>query len=156
EHPTIGSIHLTVDPAQPTDPNTPSAITLAGYGPIHPDLIANFPVTRLLRTRTGDQTSRPDGHDRRRPTASQTRQVQTSHPTCIAPGCRMPSVDCDLDHTIPYAETQWTQASQLAPLCRHDHRIRHHTGWNYKINTDGTITWTSPIGTAYTTSGRDP
>lgn len=68
----------------------------------------------------------------------------------------MPAVDCDLDHTVPYSESRWTEASRLAPLCRNDHRIRHKAGWRYTVGTDRTITWHSPIGTTYRINNRDP
>ena len=156
EHPTIGSIHLTVHPERLTNPELHPAVTLAGYGPILPDLLKNLDHTRKTPTGTAHPTPDTDGHSRRRPTANQQRQVRANHPTCIAPGCRMPSVDCDLDHTVPYAESRRTETTRLAPLCRKDHRIRHTAGWTYRGEDDRTITWQSPLGTTYTTNNRDP
>jgi hypothetical protein len=38
--------------------------------------------------------------------------------TCRAPGCDHPAMQCDLDHTIPYADGGATHASNLKCLCR--------------------------------------
>ena len=158
---TSGSVHITTDLAtlarlaeHPGD--------LAGYGPVIADIARQ--TTRQLGTSpwewtvTHPDTGMPisDGTTRRRPTSSQTRTVRTRTRTCIAPGCRMPTVNCDLDHTQPWAEHGVTDSEGLEPLCRHDHCIRHQTGWTYAAIDDGDYLWTSPLGTAYTTSGRDP
>lgn len=37
----------------------------------------------------------------RRPTAAQKRRVRALYPTCVFPGCRQPSYNCDLDHRKP-------------------------------------------------------
>jgi hypothetical protein len=98
-----------------------------------------------------------DGTTRRRPTASQVRKVKTKNRTCVAPGCRNPVVDCDIDHTKTWAETGITNSNDLAALCRHDHCIRHQTGWTYQPLDNGDYLWTSPLGgPGYTTSGNDP
>lgn len=68
----------------------------------------------------------------------------------------MPTVDCDLDHTTPYSESRTTETGDSAPLCRHDHCVRHATGWTYTRRPDGDIVWKGPLGTTYTASGRDP
>ena len=46
--------------------------------------------------------------------------------TCRAPGCDRPAVDCDLDHTIPYADGGVTHPSNLKCLCRH-HDLNSHS-----------------------------
>jgi hypothetical protein len=77
-------------------------------------------------------------------------------PTCIAPGCRKPTISCDIDHTRPWSETGVTDSENLGPLCRPDHCTRHQSGWTYTILPDGDILWSSPIGTTYTVHGADP
>jgi hypothetical protein len=156
-----GSVHLTVDLATLAQLNDDSA-DLAGYGPVGADIARQ--VTIQLGEGIWDWTlSHPDtglpladGTTRRRPTASQVRRVKANNRTCIAPGCRMPVNDCDLDHTRTWAATGVTDSRDLAALCRRDHSIRHHTGWTYQPRPDGDYQWTSPLGTAYTTTGRDP
>ncbi|MEQ7848588.1 HNH endonuclease signature motif containing protein [Nocardioides kribbensis] len=68
---------------------------------------------------------------------------------CVFPGCTVPSRRCDLDHITPYrpvdqgGESGQTHPSNLAPLCRHHHRLKT-TGsegspaWSYTRHPDGT------------------
>jgi hypothetical protein len=42
--------------------------------------------------------------------------------TCRWPGCDRPAHDCDLDHTIPYANGGPTHASNLKCYCRTHHQ----------------------------------
>ncbi|MEX1004735.1 MAG: DUF222 domain-containing protein [Acidimicrobiia bacterium] len=160
--PRKGSVHLTVDLATLTQLKDLSG-DLAGYGPVIAD------ITRQLSSQLGEgvwdwtvvhpDTGMPigDGTTRRRPTASQIRKVKAKNRTCVAPGCRAPVVDCDIDHTNSWAETGVTDSNDLAALCRHDHCIRHQTGWTYQPLPNGDYLWTSPLGgPGYTTSGNDP
>ncbi len=96
------------------------------------------------------------GTTQRRPTGSQRRYLQARYKTCVWVGCRMPSVDCDLDHNRPYAEGGCTHDHNLAPLCRFHHRTRHNTNWTYKRLPNGDHQWTSPLNRTYTTNGRSP
>jgi hypothetical protein len=156
-----GSVHITVDLSTLTrlldEPGD-----LAGYGPVVADIARQ--VTAQLGTQpwewtvTGDRSDLPiaDGTTRRRPTASQARRVRARTPTCAAPGCRQPAIHCDLDHIRPWAETGTTDTEELAPCCERDHCTRHATGWTYRRLPDGDYLWKSPLGTTYTTSGRDP
>lgn len=156
-----GSVHLLVDLATLAGMCENTA-DLAGYGPVAADIARQ--VTKKLGegvwdwTATHPETGMPaaDGTTRRRPTASQVRKVKTRNRTCVAPGCRMPTIDCDIDHTRPWADTGRTDSKDLAALCRHDHCIRHQTGWTYQRLADGDYLWTSPLGGHYTTSGNDP
>ncbi len=156
-----GTVHVTVDLATLTRlADHPG--DLAGYGPICADL-ARQTAIQLSRGRwdwtvTDPDTGLPvgDGTTRRRPSATQLRQVRAKNPTCVAPACRMPVVDCDIDHIRPWADTGTTNTDDLAPLCRHDHCTRHQGGWSYQPLDNGDYLWTSPLGTAYTTTGADP
>jgi hypothetical protein len=93
---------------------------------------------------------------RRRPLASQRRRVEMRDPVCVFPGCRRPARDCDLDHRIPWAVVRRTRTRDLAPLCRHDHVIRHRAGWRYRRLPNGDYLWISRLGHTYTTSGEPP
>jgi Domain of unknown function (DUF222) len=93
---------------------------------------------------------------RRRPRASQTRQVRARYRACIFPGCRRPAGSSDLDHTTRYADGGPTLERNLAPLCRFHHRAKDEAAWNYRRRTDGDHVWTSPLGHTYLTSGRSP
>ena len=135
---------------------------LAGYGPIVADLARQVAEHqqgaewRWTLTHPDSGQVITNGTTRRRPNTSQRRQVETRHRTCVFPGCRMPATDCDLDHRIPWAEGGPTTIDNLAPLCRHDHQIRHRSGWTHQPLPDGDHQWTSRLGHTYTTSGQPP
>lgn len=135
---------------------------LAGYGPV----IADIARQVADKQRDGEwrwviddpHTGLPiaNGATRRRPGAQQRRDVETRNPTCIHPGCRMPAAETDLDHRVPWAQQRRTHTDNLAPLCRYHHRIKHEAGWNYKAAGNGDYVFSTPLGHAYTTSGRSP
>lgn len=135
---------------------------LAGFGPVIADIARQ--VTEQQHdaewrwTVAHPETGLPVHHGitRRRATPTQRRQVETYNTTCVFPGCRMPATSCDLDHRVPWSEKGPTITDNLAPLCRHDHRIRHQTGWSHRALPDGDFQWTSPLGHTYTTSGQSP
>ncbi len=135
---------------------------LNGYGPVIADIArqtAEHQVKGEWRWTLRDpDTGQPidGGILRRRPTAAQRRKIEALHKTCVHPGCRMPSVDCDIDHQIPWSERRLTCTDDLGPLCRHHHRIRHAFGWSYEMVDGGDILFSSPLRHHYTTSGRPP
>ena len=135
---------------------------LAGYGPVIADL-ARQVAEQQQGAKWRWTVTHPDsgqviysGVTRRRPTAAQRRNVESRNRVCIFPGCRMPAIDCDLDHRIPWAEGGPTTTDQLVPLCRHDHLTRHRSGWKHQSLPDGDHQWTSRLGHRYTTSGQPP
>ena len=134
---------------------------LAGYGPVIADIarqVAGESHDAEWRYTVTDPNGGviTNGTTRRRPTASQVREVHAQHPTCVFPGCRMPAADCDLDHRIPYAEGGPTISPNLAPLCRHDHRIRTTAGWVHSPLPGGSHEWKTKLGHTYVTSGAPP
>jgi hypothetical protein len=80
---------------------------LAGYGPVIADIARQIAErqhgSEWRWTLTDPDTGLPvdSGITRRRPSVGLRRSVETRNPTCVFPGCRMPSTDCDLDHRIP-------------------------------------------------------
>lgn len=135
---------------------------LGGYGPVIAD-VARQVVAQQERgewrfTVTHPQSGRPihSGTTRRRPKAAERRHVQARARTCVFPGCRMPALDCDLDHEIPWSEGGPTHVDSLTPLCRHDHVNRHHCGWRYQRLANGDFKWISRLGHVYRTSGKPP
>jgi hypothetical protein len=77
---------------------------------------------------------------------------------CRFPGCAAPASQCDTDHVRPWPHGP-TTASNLGPGCRGHHRVKTHSGWQCEVNRDGSMTWTSPLGTRHTTHPwdyRDP
>jgi hypothetical protein len=133
---------------------------LNGFGPILAD-IARQVAEHQEQTERRWSLIDPDtgqpidgGITRRKPTASQRRMAETLHPTCIHPGCRMPAVDCDIDHRVPYSDQPVTCTCELGPMCRHHHVIRHEYGWSYDLIDGGDFLFTSPFGHQYRTSGK--
>ncbi len=135
---------------------------LAGYGPVIADIARQVTEQQESAewryTVTHPQTSAPvfNGTTRRRPTASQRRHVEARDRTCIFPGCRMPATNSDLDHRVPWSEGGPTTVWNLDPLCRHDHRIKHQSGWTHRPLPNGDHQWTTKLGHTYTTSGSKP
>ena len=133
---------------------------LAGYGPVIADIARQTTAKqkkgewRYTITHGGQVVD--SGTTRRRPTTSQRRRAQTNNPTCIFPGCRMPSTSCDLYHTKPWSEGGPTTVDNLPPVCRHDHVTRHKAHWKHRALPNGDHQWTSPLGHTYTTSGKPP
>lgn len=135
---------------------------LAGYGPVIADIARqvaeNQPGAEWRWTLTHPDSGQvvDNGTTRRRPTSRQRRHVEARDRTCVFPGCRMPAANCDLDHRQPWARGGPTKVRNLAPLCRHNHNIRHRCGWTYKALPSGDYFWTSRLGHTYTTSGLPP
>lgn len=133
---------------------------LRGFGPVISDIARQVaeqqPDSEWRYTVTDDQGQVVNnGTTRRRPNAAQTRQVEARNPTCVFPGCRMPASECDLDHNQTWSAGGPTEVENLAPLCRHDHVIRHG-GWAIKQSRPGTYQWTSPLGHSYTVGPGPP
>ncbi|QGG41365.1 HNH endonuclease signature motif containing protein [Aeromicrobium yanjiei] len=51
--------------------------------------------------------------------------LQFLHGVCQAPGCRVPSERCDLDHRIPHPVGP-TTGDNMGPLCRRHHNLKGH------------------------------
>jgi hypothetical protein len=81
--------------------------------------------------------------------------VQVRQRRCSHPGCRRPAARCDLDHTIPFDQGGRTCECNLAPLCRHHHRCKQAAGWQLTQPKPGHMTWQTPSGRVYETTG-DP
>ena len=92
----------------------------------------------------------------RRPTAGQRRHLEATYPTCVFPGCRQPSFQCDLDHRKPHSQGGPTHNDNLGPLCRHHHMVRHHAPWQLLRLPDGDHQWTSPLGHTYVRKRAPP
>jgi hypothetical protein len=72
--------------------------------------------------------------------------------TCRWPGCDHPAIDCDVDHTIPYAQCGATHAANLKCYCRTHHLMKTFMGWAEQQLPDGTLIVTSPAGQTYVTT----
>ncbi|MDT7735402.1 MAG: hypothetical protein QOE12_2576 [Mycobacterium sp.] len=72
--------------------------------------------------------------------------------TCRWPGCDHPAFDCDIDHTVPYADGGPAHASNLKCYCRTHHLVKTFLGWRDRQLPDGTIILDSPSGKTYVTT----
>jgi hypothetical protein len=147
---------------------------LPATGPPGGIIELQIPATLLAELTTGDLGARPeaaawagvladlarqhaerdqcqlDAHpDDRLPRAALRRHTQIRDRTCVGPGCRHRPARCDQDHTTEYQHGGPTVAADLAPLCRHDHRLKGEAGWLLEQPAPGTFTWTSPLGGRY-------
>ncbi|MEA2025033.1 MAG: DUF222 domain-containing protein [Actinomycetota bacterium] len=136
---------------------------LGGYGPVISDIARQMAEEgercewryTVADTATGQPIH--TGTTSRRPTAAQRRAIESRDVTCIFPGCRMPAMDCDLDHRIPWAQGGPTTVRHLTPVCRYDHiTVRHDAGWTYIRLPNGDYRWTSRLGHTYTTTRAPP
>jgi hypothetical protein len=59
--------------------------------------------------------------------------------TCRAPGCDRPAVQCDIDHTIPYANGGATHTSNLTCLCRLLRLLKAVCRWRNQDGAHGTV-----------------
>lgn len=135
---------------------------LAGYGPVVADLLRQI-STEQHGAEWRAAVTHPDtneiiwhGTTRRRPTVAQSRYIEMVKPTCVGPGCRMPAQECDLDHTTDWVSSRDTSVGNLAPLCRHHHRLKHEGGWQLRRTADDVYEWTTRLGQVYVVDPRGP
>ncbi|MDX1468534.1 MAG: DUF222 domain-containing protein [Acidimicrobiia bacterium] len=154
-----GSVHLTASlETLARLAETPGE--LDGYGPVLADITRQVAQEQTAAEWTFS-VSDDQGHlvhvgtTSKRPSKRVERRVRASYPTCVYPGCRMPSVDCDLDHRRPRSEGGATCPCNLAPLCRRHHRAKHEGGWRLEWTAVGHL-WTSPLGHTYATPHHPP
>jgi hypothetical protein len=116
---------------------------LAGHGPIPAEL------ARQIAARPGSTWYRMLTDARREcaelsvrgytPSPPIWRQVVADQPQCLVPGCLRPAPACELDHTIAYPHGP-TATTNLAPLCRRHHKVKHAMGYKLTTNPDGSHT----------------
>jgi hypothetical protein len=78
--------------------------------------------------------------------------VTARNATCTAPGCGQPAARCDLDHTTPWHHGGLTCPCNIAPLCRHHHRVKQAQGWWLEQPEPGVLRWRTPAGRTHTTT----
>ncbi|MDR6689300.1 hypothetical protein J2X55_000199 [Microbacterium sp. 1154] len=130
------------DPAElighgPIDATTARALAEATTLPW--DRVVTHPITgAVLHTDTYQRTTAIDRHLRAR----------DRH--CRWPGCTVPAIRCEVDHTHDYALGGSTDVANLAHLCQRHHTQKQFTRWAVKQLPGGTLQWTSPTGRTYT------
>jgi hypothetical protein len=91
------------------------------------------------------------GRTRYRPPADLDEHVRIRDGSCVQPRCTTPASRCDLDHTIPFDAPSDgdTSAANLNPLCRTDHLLKTHAGFQLVQVAPGVFEWTTPTGHRY-------
>jgi hypothetical protein len=118
---------------------------LNGYGPVVADIarqVAEEQQDTEWRWSVTDPATGQvlyDGVTRRRPSAALRRRVEARDQTCVFPGCRMPAVDCDIDHMKRWADGGATTEHNLAPACRHDNLLKEQHRWAYRRLPNGRL-----------------
>ena len=86
-----------------------------------------------------------------RPSRKLQHLIRARNARCTAPGCGRPAAGCDLDHTVAWDNGGITCECDLAPLCRHHHRVKQANGWRLEQPEPGLLIWHTPSGRSYTT-----
>ncbi|MCB0908255.1 MAG: HNH endonuclease [Nocardioidaceae bacterium] len=73
-------------------------------------------------------------------------QVDHRDGSCTFPWCTRPARSCDHDHVIPHDQGGRSCSCNIAPVCRHHHRLKTHYRWRSKMLEPGVVLWTSPHG----------
>ena len=126
---------------------------LVGYSPIDAETaraIAEACDTwweRLVTHPVTGAVLHTDGYQR---TAAIDRYLRARDRHCRFPGCRLPAIRCEVDHTIDYALGGKTDVCNLAHLCQRHHSMKQFAGWKVRQLEGGILEWTSPVGTTYT------
>lgn len=125
---------------------------LVGHAPIDPDTARELaegtgsPWERLITHPVTGHVLRVDTYHR---TAAMDRFLRGRDRHCRFPGCRLPAVRCEVDHTIDHARGGPTDVRNLAHLCQRHHSMKQFTAWRVRQLGGGTLEWTSPLGRSY-------
>ena len=130
------------DPAElvghgPIDADTARA--LAETTPLPWDRVVTHPVTgAVLHTDTYARTAAID------------RYLRARDRHCRWPGCTVPAVRAEVDHTRDHALGGAPHVANLAHLCQRHHTQKQFTRWRVDQLPGGLLRWTSPTGRTYT------
>lgn len=117
----------------PIDAQTARALAAQARGPWERVII--HPVTGVaLHTDTYQRTAAMDRH----------LKARDGH--CRFPGCRIPAIRCEVDHTVDWARGGVTDIGNLAHLCQRHHSMKQFTPWKVRQLPGGVLEWTSPLG----------
>src|SRR5277367_5551572 len=143
-------IHVVADQASVDGTAQTHGSLIGSDALIPPELIADLAKSARLRPLVHPADAPPErGYT---PSQALADFVRCRDLTCRFPGCDKTAMNCDLDHTIPYADGGRTQASNLKCLCRLHHLIKTFWGWHAQQLPDSTLVWTSPSGQTYVTT----
>ncbi|MFZ1178404.1 MAG: DUF222 domain-containing protein, partial [Mycobacterium sp.] len=143
-------IHVIAEQATLEGRGSAPASEVSADGLISPELVQELAASAKLvpLIHPGDDAPEP-GYV---PSKALADFVRCRDLTCRWPGCDRPASDCDLDHTIPYADGGPTHASNLKCYCRTHHLVKTFWGWRDQQLADGTLILNSPAGRTHVTT----
>jgi hypothetical protein len=120
---------------------------LVGYGPITAEtarrLAADESGTwRRLLTDPDTGQLLDISADRYRPSQRLRDYVSARDDVCAFPTCNQPGYRCEYEHIKPYQQGGRTCRCNAALACRRHNLCKINTGWQYRRNSDGSLTWT--------------
>jgi hypothetical protein len=130
---------------------------LAGYGPIPASVARELASdARWKRFITEPQTGNllDFGRESYEPPQHLKDFLIARDRTCRFPGCRRSALLSDLDHAESWESGGETSPDNVGALCRRHHRLKTHDGWKIESFSDGSCTWTSPLGKTFFTPAR--
>jgi hypothetical protein len=143
-------IHVIAQQATLEGTSTTPACEVSAEGLITPELIQELAGSAKRVPLIHPGYAPPEPH--RRPSQALADFVRCRDLTCRWPGCDVPAVRCDADHTIPYAQGGPTHAANLKCYCRTHHLFKTYWGWREQQLPDGTLILTSPAGDTHVTT----
>jgi len=143
-------IHVIAEQATIDGSGSAPASAVGADGLIAPELVAELATSAKLVALVHPADAPPEpGYAASKALAD---FVRCRDLTCRWPGCDRPARECDLDHTIPYADGGPTHAGNLKCYCRAHHLLKTFYGWREKQLPDGTLILTAPTGHTYVTT----
>jgi hypothetical protein len=144
------TIHVIAEQATLNGTGTAPASEINADGLITPELVAELAKSAKLVPLIHPGYAPPEpGYT---PSKALADFVRARDLTCRWPGCDQPAINCQLDHTIPYAQGGPTHAGNLKCYCPTHHLLKTFWGWQEKQLPDGTLILTSPAGHTYVTT----
>jgi hypothetical protein len=133
-------------------------VEVGGFGLIPADVAARLVKAAAARPSVWCMTAVDDQgrviehvrthHD---PTKAMRAYVNARDRHCRFPGCLIPAIRCDTDHTRPHEQGGPTCPCNMAPLCRRHHRLKQAQGFTLDIDpATNDARWTTPHTTGTT------
>lgn len=139
---------------------------LRGYGAIAPataEALARGGTWRRLVTDPLSGALLDVGRTRYRPPPDLAAHVRTRDGTCVRPGCPTSAARCEIDHNVPFGDLGHrrsageanvdlggaTAADNLGCLCKRDHLLKTHAGFQLRQVAPGVFEWITPAGHRY-------
>jgi len=124
---------------------------LLGYGPITAEtarrLAADESGTwRRLLTDPDTGQLLDISADRYRPSQRLRDYVSARDGVCAFPTCNQPGYRCEYEHITAFEQGGRTCRCNAALACRRHNLCKVDSGWRYRLNADGSFTWTADTG----------